>query len=76
MPNMQFSGKLTQADLNDVGKMTRSRAYWLKLLLANWYGIGLIIAISWAMIAGLMGQTKPNRGGMAIIWVVTIGIGP
>ena len=29
---MQFAGKLTEADLNDVGKMTRSKIYLLKLV--------------------------------------------
>ena len=32
---MQFAGKLTEADLNDVGKMTRSKIYLLKLVIAN-----------------------------------------
>lgn len=38
----QFSGKLTEADLNDVRRMLRSKMYWPKLLAKNWYGgVGL-----------------------------------
>jgi hypothetical protein len=71
---MQFGGKLTEADLNDVQKMTQSKMYWPKLLLANWYGTALILALIWATISGLLGQTKPNWRAMAIIWIVVAGI--
>ena len=72
--SMQFSGKLTEADLNDVRKMNLSRMYWPKLLLANWYGTALIGFLIWATISGLLGQTKPNWRFVAVVWVVFAGI--
>lgn len=72
---MQFAGKLTEADLNDVGKMTRSKGYWLKLVIANWYGMALLIIPTWATISGLLGQTKPNWRAVAIIWAVDAALG-
>jgi hypothetical protein len=71
---MQFTGNVTEADLTDVRKLVRSRMYWPKQFLANWYGIGLLIAIAWATIAGFLGQTKPNWTAVAVIWAVVISI--
>lgn len=68
--NMQFQGKITEADLNDVRKMTVSKMYWPRLLLANWYGLALILAILWATISGLLGKTNPNWRAVFLIWVV------
>jgi hypothetical protein len=74
MTNMQFTGKLTEADLNDVRKMTRSKMYWLKLLAANWYGTALTLIVIGATISGLLGLTKPNWQAVALIWAVVAGI--
>jgi hypothetical protein len=72
--NMQFQGKITEADLNDVRKMTVSKMYWPRLLLANWYGLALILALIWATISGLFGGTNPNWRFIAILWAVLGGI--
>jgi hypothetical protein len=74
MTSMRFTGKLTEADLNDVRKMTQSKMHWLKLLLANWYGTALILILVWGTISGLMGQTKPNWRAITLVWVVVAGI--
>jgi hypothetical protein len=71
---MQFSSKLAEADLNEVGKMTRSKMYWVKLVVANWYGAALLLIAVWATISGLLGQTKPNWQAVAVIWVVAAGL--
>jgi hypothetical protein len=72
--NMQFQGKITEEDLNDVRKMTVSKMYWPRLLLANWYGLALILALIWATISGLFGGTNPNWRFIAIFWAVLGGI--
>ena len=74
MTDMCFTGKLTEADLNDVGKMARSNMYWPKLLAANWYGLALLLAVIWATILGLLGRTKPNWTEVALIWAVVAAI--
>jgi hypothetical protein len=71
---MQFVGKLSALDLRDAQKMTRPKTYWPKILLANWYGILLLLAIGWATISGFLGYTKPNWRAVAIIWVVIAAI--
>jgi hypothetical protein len=72
--SMQFQGKITEADLNDVRKMTVSKMYWPRLLLANWYGLALILALIWATISDLFGGTNPNWRFIAILWAVLGGI--
>jgi hypothetical protein len=43
-------------------------------LLANWYGLALILALIWATISGLFGGTNPNWRFIAIFWDVLGGI--
>jgi hypothetical protein len=71
---MKFGGKLTQPDLKDVQKIVRSKMYWPKLLLANWYGLLLTCVVLWATVSGFMGYTKPNWRAVALIWLVLAGI--
>src|SRR5437868_8530463 len=67
---MQLKGKIAQADLNEVRKIVRSKMYWPKFVLANWYGIALLALVVWATIAGLLGAMKPNWRAVGIIWLV------
>jgi len=67
---MEFTGKLSELDLSDVRKTARSKTYWPKFALANWYGILLLVAVTWGTISGLLGQTKPNWSAIAIIWAI------
>jgi hypothetical protein len=71
---MQFQGKITEADLKEVQKISVSKMYWPKLLLKNWYGLALVLALIWATFSGLLGWTNPNWRNIAIIWAVAIGI--
>lgn len=71
---MEFSGKLTDDDWKDVGSLTRSKLYWVRLVLVNWYGIALIAVWMWATVAGLRGDTTPNWPAMGIIWAVIFGV--
>src|ERR1700676_1703492 len=71
---MQFQGNITEADLKEAQKISVSKMYWPKLLLANWYGLSLILALIWATISGLLGWTNPNWRNIAIIWAVAVGI--
>jgi hypothetical protein len=72
--NMQFAGKLTDADLTDVRKLTRSKMYWVRLVVANWYGTALLLIVTWATISGLLGQIKPNWRAVAMIWAAIAGL--
>ena len=71
---MQLQGKITEADLKEAQKMSVSKMYWPKLLLANWYGLALILALMWATISGFFGSTNPNWRDIAIMWAVAVGI--
>ena len=71
---MKFGGKLTQADLKDLQKLVRSKMYWPKLLLANWFGLLIACVLLWATVSGLLGHTKPNWRVLALIWLVVAGI--
>jgi hypothetical protein len=71
---MQFTGKLTEADLRDIGKITRTKIYWVKLVAANWYGTALLLIVVWGTIAGILGQITPNWRAIGTIWVVVVGL--
>ena len=71
---MQLSGKLAEADLDDL--QVRSKMYWPKFILMNWYGIGLICVALAATITGFLGYTKPNWQALGVIWlIITLIIG-
>ena len=71
---MQLAGKITEDDLNEVRKMVRSKMYWPKFILVNWYGIVLLGFVLWATISGAVGSTKPNWLAVGIIWLVIAAI--
>jgi hypothetical protein len=71
---MQFGGKLDEADLSDVRRLTRSKMHWVKLVVANWYGTALISIALWATISALLGQIKPNWQALALVWAVGGGL--
>ena len=71
---MQLGGKLTEADLTDVGDMTRSKMYWVKLLFGNLRGFLLLAILVWAAISGLLGRTKPDWRAVGVIWLVIASI--
>jgi len=72
---MQFAGnKLTQDDLRDVSKISRTKMYWVRLVMANWYGTALLLIVIWATAAGLVGQIHPNWRGVAAMWAVVVAI--
>ena len=73
---MQFRGKITEADRKDVGNVIRKKSYWVKLVLGNLYGVGLVAALVVATIAALVSHsdTKPNWTGIGVLWLVLGGI--
>jgi len=71
---MQFTGKLTEADLRDIGKMTRTKMYWVRLVAGNWYGTALLLIVVWGTIAGLLGQINPNWRAIGMIWAVLVAL--
>lgn len=71
---MQLQGKITEADLNEVRKMTVSKMYWPRLLLTNWYGLALILALIWATISGVLDATNRNWRFITIAWAAVGGI--
>ena len=71
---MEFSGKLTSKDVEDLGSLLRPRLYWVREIVEGWRGAALLIAIVWATILGLLGKTNPNWWAMAAIWAVIVAI--
>jgi Na+/melibiose symporter-like transporter len=71
---MDFSGKLSDEDLKDVGTLTRPKLYWPRLLLANWYGAALVAVLVWATGSALLGNTEFNWRAMGAIWTVIVAI--
>lgn len=70
----RFNGKLTELELKDVQRILRTKTYWPKMLLRNWYGLLLFCAVVSATIAGMIGTTRPNWTAVGVIWLVIIGI--
>ncbi len=71
---MRLSGKLTKDELADVRVMVRSKYYWLKFVMFNWYGILLVLVIPGVTIAALFEPGKADWKGLEIAWAILIGI--
>lgn len=67
---MRLSGKLTEMDVNDLRRMVRSKWYWPRFVLENWYGMAIICILLWASIGGLMGKIHPNWRLVGPMWAV------
>jgi hypothetical protein len=72
---MQFTDKLTEADMSEVRKMTRSKfMYCLEFFATYLCGAGVLVYVAGLTISGLLGHTKPNWPAIALGWVAAPGI--
>ena len=74
MDAMEFSGKLTPQDVEDLRRLLRPCLFWIRQIAEGWQGAALLIAIVWATILGILGKTHPIWWAMAAIWAVIIAI--
>src|SRR6266568_7070250 len=49
----------------------RNKSY---LVFAEDNGAALFLAVVWATVSGLLGQTKPNWSAVMIIWIIIVAI--
>ena len=71
---MEFVGKLTADDFRDVRRMSRTKMYWVRLVLANWYGVAFLAVFFVATIAGALRQADPNWGVLGFVWAIVAAI--
>jgi hypothetical protein len=67
---LKYSGKLSAEDIEDVGRLVRSRWYWPRLLLANWYGVLLLLVLIGVTVLGLITGARLNWRGIGIVWAI------
>jgi hypothetical protein len=71
---MEFSGKLTKEDLDDLAVLLRPKGYWFSFLSEAWHGATLFGLIVWATVLAFLGRTSPHWPGLGVIWLVIAGI--
>jgi len=71
---MQISTEITPDELSQAMRLNRTKMYWPKVLLANWYGTLLLVVIIWAEIARLIDgkPVQPSSLGLLLIPVFLI----
>jgi hypothetical protein len=74
MNTYRVTGKLTEAELNEVRKIVRPRMYWPKLILRNLYGFAFLVAVLWATIAAMVRNTNVNWQTLGLIWAAIAAI--
>jgi hypothetical protein len=67
---LQLKGKVSEEELDDVRRVARSKWYWPKLVMANWYGLAVLCIALWGSIAGLLGLIHPNWSAIALLWLI------
>ena len=71
---VRISGKLSIEDLQDVGKVVRSKWYWHRLLLANWYGLALLLVLLWGTVVQIERRDTTHLLGLSLVWLVVAAI--
>src|SRR5262245_54122532 len=71
---MEFSAKLTDQDVKDLGVLTRPKFYWPRLLLSNLRGTIILGALIWLGIMGLLGKTNLGWRATAVVWAIVAGV--
>jgi len=66
---MQFASKLTEADLNDVRKMTRTRDYWVRIFYVTAM-VPLLGWRTWKFSSVLLSRTPPDWPPVAVLVAV------
>ena len=51
---MQLRTEITPSELTEAMRLNRTRMYWPKVFLANWYATLLLIVVVWAEIARMI----------------------
>ncbi len=70
---MRLAGKLSEEDLKDVRKLTRSKWYWPRLLLASWSSLAILGITLFVSIDGLVHGTQVHWKGIGIVWAIIGG---
>ena len=73
-PVIQLRGKLTDEEMELVGRALRSRWYWPKFQLRNAYGVLLIAMLVAGTIVKVISRQTSGWGGLAAVWLVLGGI--
>ena len=66
---MQLRTELTPAEIAEAMRLNRTRMYWPKVFLANWYATLLLIAILWAEIARLIDGKPIQPGSLGLLLI-------
>lgn len=70
----RIPAKLSREEYAEVGRLLVSKFYWPKILLTNWYGLVLLLALIWATIAEFLNKDSSHLTGLALVWLVVFGI--
>ena len=69
---LKLSGKLTAEDIDEIGRLARSKWYWPHLLFANLYSIFILGGLLWITVAGLVNGEKLNWRGIGAVWAIFV----
>lgn len=64
---MQLRSSLSPAELGEGFRLNRTKSFWFRMALANWYALALTCAVLWAAASSLIHPTAQGNWG-------TIGI--
>lgn len=66
---MQLRTEITPSELTEAMRLNRTRMYWPKVFLANWYATLLLIVVVWAEIARMIDgkPVQPSSLGLLLI---------
>ncbi len=69
---LKLSGKLKAENIDEIGRLARSRWYWPRLRFANFCGIFILGGLLWITVAGLVNGENLNWRGIGDVWAIFV----
>jgi hypothetical protein len=67
---MKIRGRLTPSELKAGSALFRSKSYWIRFAVVNWYALLLLVALAYATVVALAGFHHANWRALGMLWLV------
>ena len=67
---MRIRATITPSELQEAARMSRSKYFWLRFFVANWYATALCLLLIGVAINALVSGGHPQWGAMGLLFVI------
>lgn len=67
---MKIRGQLTPSEFRDGLGLYRPKSYWVKIAIANWYALLLVLVLFYATVSALARSEHANWHALGMLWLI------